>query len=78
MATSSNLRSKVLRLASNPKPESMLKLIAHVKKNKYARKELADNIAVDAGEWMLQIAYCRLDIGDSLWVHKFQAFCFHL
>ena len=49
MATT--FRPKVLRLANDPNPQSILNLIGIVRKNKKAREELANRVALDAGEY---------------------------
>jgi hypothetical protein len=46
-----DFRSKVLRLANDPNPESILNIIILVRTNNQARKDLATSVAIDAGEF---------------------------
>lgn len=45
-----HFRAKVLGLASNPTPESILNVIAMVKKHEVVRELLVHGLATDAGE----------------------------
>ena len=44
-----NFRAKVLGLASNPTPESILNIISVVKKHEVVREDLVHGLAMDAG-----------------------------